>query len=197
MWKRHFGPGNIKANVITPKVQRSKDAAREAAAKDIEQEPTESTEEERLRPKCANSGTLGIRNLLCGFAPLRHCVEVRGRLLGGRGEDFDDMEGGRGAASAAAVAARRRAPDDGPALAKATAGKHACPHAQELITFSRGGKTDWGKKCRFLKIYFNHGSTGWTRIWGTRHEIQDVQQSIVKSQAPQASASARGCGDHC
>jgi len=140
---------------------------------------------------------LGIRNLLCGFAPLRHCVEVRGRLLGGRGEDFDDMEGGRGAASAAAVAARRRAPDDGPAFAKATAGKHACPHAQELITFSRGGKTDWGKKCRFLKIYFNHGSTGWTRIWGTRHEIQDVQQSIVKSQAPQASASARGCGDHC
>ena len=76
MWKRHFGPGNIKANVITPKVQRSKDAAREAAAKDIEQEPTESTEEERLRPKCARTlGSLVIENLsfvIC-FAALGLC----------------------------------------------------------------------------------------------------------------------------
>jgi hypothetical protein len=53
-----------------------------------------------------------------------------------------------------AVAARRRAPGDGPAFAKATAGKHSCPHAQELITFPRGRKTDWGKKRRIFEGYF-------------------------------------------
>jgi hypothetical protein len=31
-------------------------------------------------------------------------------------------------------------------MADKPAGKHGCPHAQELITFPRGEKTDWGKK---------------------------------------------------
>jgi len=72
------------------------------------------------------------------------------------------MEGHCGAASAASAAARRRAPSNGPTFTKVTAGKHSCPHAQELITFPRGEKTDWGKKRRFLKIYFGHriGSNG-------------------------------------
>jgi hypothetical protein len=70
--------------------------------------------------------------------------------------------GARIATTMGSAAARRRAPGDGPAFAKARAGKHSCPHAQELITYPRGGKTDWGKKCRFLKIYFNHGLKRWT-----------------------------------
>jgi len=105
--------------------------------------------------------------------------------LGTRGEDCDDNGACRGAASAAAVAARRRAPGDGPAFTKAsavakadeladkTAGKHSCPHAQELITFPPTQKTDWGKKRRILKIYFNHGSTGLTRIWGSGKELME------------------------
>jgi hypothetical protein len=64
------------------------------------------------------------------------------------------MEGHCGAASATAAAARRTAPGDGPAFTKVTAGKHSCPHAPELITFLRGGKTDWGKKCRILEDFF-------------------------------------------
>jgi hypothetical protein len=32
-------------------------------------------------------------------------------------------------------------------------GRHIRAHAQELITFPRGRKTDWGKKRGFLKIY--------------------------------------------
>jgi hypothetical protein len=54
------------------------------------------------------------------------------------------------------AAARRTAPGDAQMRA----------HAQELITFSPRQKTDWGKKRIFLKICFNHGSTGLTRIWG-------------------------------
>jgi hypothetical protein len=46
------------------------------------------------------------------------------------------MEGHCGAASAATAASRRMTPGDGQIRA----------HAQELITFPRGGKTDWGKK---------------------------------------------------
>jgi hypothetical protein len=86
--------------------------------------------------------------------------------LGTRGEDCDDNGACRGAASAAAVAARRRAPGDGPAFTKAsavakadeladkTAGNHSCPHAQELITFPPTQKTDWGKKRRILEDLF-------------------------------------------
>jgi hypothetical protein len=55
------------------------------------------------------------------------------------------------------VAVRQRAPGDGPAFAKATAGKHICAHAQELITFSRGGKTDWGKKRGIFGDFFGLG----------------------------------------
>ena len=61
-----------------------------------------------------------------------------------------------GAASAAAATARRPASGDGPTYAKASAfakamadkpvGRHIRAHAQELITFPRGEKTDWGKK---------------------------------------------------
>jgi hypothetical protein len=39
-------------------------------------------------------------------------------------------------------------------MADKPAGKHGCPHAQELITFSRGEKTDWGKKRRILEDLF-------------------------------------------
>jgi len=76
----------------------------------------------------------------------------------------DDNGACRGATSAAAVAARRTAPGDGPAFTKASAfakamadkpaGKHSCPHAPELITFPRGGKTDWGKKRRIFEVFF-------------------------------------------
>jgi hypothetical protein len=76
-----------------------------------------------------------------------------------RENPFCDGKGVRcGAESAAAAAARRTAPGDGPAFAKAMAdkppGKHICAHAQELITFSRGGKTDWGKKRRIFEVFF-------------------------------------------
>jgi len=97
------------------------------------------------------------------FGPLLLRVEVCGRR---RGECRDEGTR-RGAAGAAAVTARRRAPGDGPTYAKASAfakamadkpvGRHIRAHAQELITFPRGGKTDWGKKRIFVKIYFNHG----------------------------------------
>jgi hypothetical protein len=33
-------------------------------------------------------------------------------------------------------------------------GHHPCLHAQELITFPRGGKTDWGKKRVFFEDLF-------------------------------------------
>jgi len=75
---------------------------------------------------------------------LRRCVEVRGRLLGTRSEECGDNGSRCSPARAAAVAAWRTAPGDG----------HNCPHAQELITFSRGGKTDWGKKCRIFEDLF-------------------------------------------
>jgi hypothetical protein len=42
-------------------------------------------------------------------------------------------------------------------MADKPVGRHIRAHAQELITFPRGGKTDWGKKRIFVKIYFNHG----------------------------------------
>ena len=82
---------------------------------------------------------------------LRRCVEVRGRLMGTRGEEFDDKGSRRGAARAAAVAARKTLPSDGQIRA----------HAPELITFLRGRKTDWGKKCRILEDFFCHG---WTKV---------------------------------
>jgi hypothetical protein len=56
----------------------------------------------------------------------------------------DDNGACRGATSAAAVADRRTAPGYG----------HSCPHAQELITFPRGGKTDWGKNCGIFEDFF-------------------------------------------
>ena len=63
------------------------------------------------------------------------------------------------------MAVRQRAPGDGPAFAKASAvaykamadnpaGKHICAHAQELITFSRERKTDWGKKRGIFGDFF-------------------------------------------
>jgi len=59
-----------------------------------------------------------------------------------------------GAASAAAATARRPASGDGPTYAKATVGRHIRAHAQELITFPRGEKTDWGKKRRIFEDLF-------------------------------------------
>jgi len=105
---------------------------------------------------------LGSCNLLRGFATLRPCVKVRGNVLGSRGND----KGSRwSAASAATVAVRRRTPGDGPAFTKASAvaykamadkpaGKRIRAHAQELITFPRGRKTDWGKKRTFFEDLF-------------------------------------------
>jgi len=73
-----------------------------------------------------------------------------------RENPFCDDKGIRcGAASAATAASRRMAPGDW----------QIRPHAQELITFPRGGKTDWGKKCRFLKIYFGHRLTQIDTDW--------------------------------
>jgi hypothetical protein len=33
-------------------------------------------------------------------------------------------------------------------------GRHIRAHAQELIIFSRGGKTDWGKKRGIFEVLF-------------------------------------------
>jgi hypothetical protein len=68
--------------------------------------------------------------------------------LGTRSEDCGDNGGRRGAARAAAVAARKTLPSDG----------HIRAHAQELITFSPRQKTDWGKKRTFFEDLF------WPRI---------------------------------
>jgi hypothetical protein len=94
-----------------------------------------------------------------------------------------DQKGGRlgedpGTGCSEAGAARRRASGDGPAFAKASAvacktladqpaGKHSCPHAEEVITFSPREKTDWGKKRGFFEDCFVMGGKGRTgRILG-------------------------------
>jgi len=64
--------------------------------------------------------------------------------LGTRSEDCGDNGSRRGAARAAAVAARRTAPGD----------EHIRAHAPELITFSPRQKTDWGKKRTFFEDLF-------------------------------------------
>jgi hypothetical protein len=64
--------------------------------------------------------------------------------MGTRGEEFDDKGSRRGAARAAAVAARKTLPGD----------EHIRAHAQELITFSPRQKTDWGKKRTFFENLF-------------------------------------------
>jgi hypothetical protein len=100
---------------------------------------------------------LGIENrkfVICNFVLLRRCVEVRDRLMGTRSEDCGD-NGRRGAARAAAVAARKTLPSD----------EQIRAHAPELITFSPREKTDWGKKRSFLKIYFGHRSTPMVSWW--------------------------------
>jgi hypothetical protein len=53
-------------------------------------------------------------------------------------------------------------------MADKPAGKHSCPHGWELITFPRGGKTDWGKKRRILEDLF------WPQIDGDWHRYLNI-----------------------
>jgi hypothetical protein len=39
-------------------------------------------------------------------------------------------------------------------MADKPVGRHIRAHAQELITFSPGQKTDWGKKRRVFEVFF-------------------------------------------
>ena len=80
-------------------------------------------------------------------------IKIRIKIRRGSGWVADGAPGG------ASVAAWETIPSDEPAFTKVTAGKQIRAHAHELITFSPRQKTDWGKKCTFLKIYPGHRIT--------------------------------------
>jgi hypothetical protein len=95
----------------------------------------EKDENRGKRLKVGNCNCFGV------LGTLLLCVKGGGRLS----RTWSEGSGTRhGAANAAAVATWRTAPGDGQIRA----------HAQELITFPRGRKTDWGKKCRIFEDFF-------------------------------------------
>ena len=128
--------------------------------------------------------------MLYGIAALRPCVKARGPGERRRAMDPDrkgtkrtkgTKRKGVGPEFGRLRLRRRdkRAPGGGPAFTKASAvaykamadkpaGKHSCPHGWELITFPRGGKTDWGKKRRILEDLF------WPQIDGDWHRYLNI-----------------------